>query len=64
MSRIRVLDGETPLLCKCHGAAVMATYDCEGALVFRREWHGEQHLLVLSQNQILDIWRKLNHNPK
>lgn len=64
MSRIRVLEGETPLLCKCHGKAVMATYACSGELIFRREWHGDDHLLVLSFQQVLDILQKAMQNPR
>ena len=63
MSKIRVLDGETPVLCGCHGKAVMLTVGPEGSLIFRREWHGDDHMLVLSPKQILDILEKASHNP-
>lgn len=64
MSRMRVGDGETPLLCGCHNTAVMVTIDQDGAFIFRREWHGDDHMLVLSEKQVLDILARFSNNKE
>ena len=63
MSKIHVLEGETPLFCGCCEKAVMLTVDSDGSFILRREWHGDTHMRVLTPKQILDILARRSQNP-